>query len=103
MRVIIWPNAAGQATLLDGPAERIQPSTIQDIAKAPSEIRRMREIAIVVSGQALHFAMDVADRLFVTEGGRSVHERDNTNGEHTESYLSVGLAFVHQPRSTSHG
>jgi urea transport system ATP-binding protein len=77
--------------LLDEPTEGIQPSIIKDIAKALNEIRRMREITIVVSEQVLHFAMDVADRLFVIEGGRFVHETDrgNTNEAHIKSYLSV--------------
>ena len=77
--------------LLDEPTEGIQPSIIKDIAKALNEIRKMREITIVVSEQVLHFAMDVADRLFVIEGGRFVHETDraNTNEAHIKSYLSV--------------
>jgi len=77
--------------LLDEPTEGIQPSIIKDIAKALNEIRKMREITIVVSEQVLHFAMDVADRLFVIEGGRIVHETDraNTNEAHIKSYLSV--------------
>jgi urea transport system ATP-binding protein len=51
----------------------------------------MREITIVVSEQVLHFAMDVADRLFVIEGGRFVHEtsREDTDEAHIKSYLSV--------------
>ena len=60
--------------LLDEPTEGIQPSIIKDIAKALNEIRKLREITIVVSEQVLSFAMDVADRLFVIEGGRLVHE-----------------------------
>ncbi|MCS4295831.1 urea transport system ATP-binding protein [Comamonas sp. BIGb0152] len=77
--------------LLDEPTEGIQPSIIKDIAKALNEIRKMREITIVVSEQVLHFAMEVADRLFVIEGGRIVHETDraNTNEAHIKSYLSV--------------
>ncbi|WP_021028662.1 urea ABC transporter ATP-binding subunit UrtE [Comamonas sp. B-9] len=77
--------------LLDEPTEGIQPSIIKDIAKALNEIRKMREITIVVSEQVLHFAMDVADRIFVIEGGRIVHETDraNTNEAHIKSYLSV--------------
>ena len=77
--------------ILDEPTEGIQPSIIKDIAKALNEIRKMREITIVVSEQVLHFAMDVADRLFVIEGGRIVHETDraNTNEAHIKSYLSV--------------
>jgi urea transport system ATP-binding protein len=77
--------------LLDEPTEGIQPSIIKDIAKALNEIRKMREITIVVSEQVLSFAMDVADRLFVIEGGRLVHEtsRANTDVQHIKQFLSV--------------
>ena len=77
--------------LLDEPTEGIQPSIIKDIANALNEIRRMRKITIVVSEQVLSFAMDVADRLFVIEGGRLVHEtaRADTDQQHIKSYLSV--------------
>jgi urea transport system ATP-binding protein len=39
----------------------------------------------------LAFAMDVADRLFVIEGGRLVHEtaRAQTDVQRIKSYLSV--------------
>ena len=77
--------------LLDEPTEGIQPSIIKDIAKALNEIRKMRQITIIVSEQVLSFAMDVADRLFVIEGGRLVHEtaRDKTDLNHIKAYLSV--------------
>ena len=77
--------------LLDEPTEGIQPSIIKDIAKALNEIRKLREITIVVSEQVLSFAMDVADRLFVIEGGRLVHEtlREQTDVNRIKSYLSV--------------
>ena len=77
--------------LLDEPTEGIQPSIIKDIAKALNEIRRLREITIIVSEQVLSFAMDVADRLFVIEGGRLVHEtsRADTDADHIRQYLSV--------------
>jgi urea transport system ATP-binding protein len=77
--------------LLDEPTEGIQPSIIKDIAKALNEIRKMREITIVVSEQVLSFAMDVADRLFVIEGGRLVHEstRADTDTARIKQFLSV--------------
>jgi urea transport system ATP-binding protein len=77
--------------LLDEPTEGIQPSIIKDIAKALNEIRKLREITIVVSEQVLSFAMDVADRLFVIEGGRLVHEssRANTDVARIKQFLSV--------------
>ena len=60
--------------LLDEPTEGIQPSIIKDIAKALNEIRKLRKITIIVSEQVLSFALEVADRLLVIEGGRLVHE-----------------------------
>jgi urea transport system ATP-binding protein len=77
--------------LLDEPTEGIQPSIIKDIARALNEIRKMREITIIVSEQVLSFAMDVADRLFVIEGGHLVHEtsRAGTDLAHIRQYLSV--------------
>jgi urea transport system ATP-binding protein len=77
--------------LLDEPTEGIQPSIIKDIAKALNEIRKLRDITIVVSEQVLSFAMDVADRLFVIEGGRLVHEtaRADTDVDRIKAYLSV--------------
>jgi urea transport system ATP-binding protein len=66
-------------------------TNIKDIAKALNEIRKLREITIVVSEQVLSFAMDVADRLFVIEGGRLVHEtsRADTDAQRIKQYLSV--------------
>lgn len=77
--------------LLDEPTEGIQPSIIKDIAKALNEIRKLRKITIVVSEQVLSFALDVADRLFVIEGGRLVHEaaRESIDADRIKQYLSV--------------
>jgi urea transport system ATP-binding protein len=77
--------------LLDEPTEGIQPSIIKDIANALNQIRKMREITIVVSEQVLSFALDVADRLFVIEGGKLVHEstRKDTDTDSIRRYLSV--------------
>ena len=77
--------------LLDEPTEGIQPSIIKDIAKALNEIRKLRKITIVVSEQVLSFALEVADRLFVIEGGRLVHEspRAATDVARIKQFLSV--------------
>ncbi len=77
--------------LLDEPTEGIQPSIIKDIARALNEIRKLRRITIVVSEQVLSFALEVADRLFVIEGGRLVHEasRENFDADRIKQYLSV--------------
>jgi urea transport system ATP-binding protein len=60
--------------LLDEPTEGIQPSIIKDIARVLNDIRKSREITIVVSEQVLHFALEVADRIAVIERGEIVYE-----------------------------
>ncbi|HMN82099.1 MAG TPA: urea ABC transporter ATP-binding subunit UrtE [Burkholderiaceae bacterium] len=83
--------AEPKVLLLDEPTEGIQPSIIKDIARALNEIRKLKKISIVVSEQVLSFAMDVADRLFVIEGGRLVHEspRDGIDSARIKQFLSV--------------
>ncbi len=77
--------------LLDEPTEGIQPSIIKDIANILNEIRRMRNITIIVSEQVLHFALAVADRILVIESGEIIFEntRDEVDAEKISSYLSV--------------
>jgi urea transport system ATP-binding protein len=77
--------------LLDEPTEGIQPSVIKEIARTLNEIRKMREITIIVSEQILSFTMEIADRLMVIESGKIVHEvdRDNCDEAMISRYLSV--------------
>lgn len=77
--------------LLDEPTEGIQPSIIKDIAKILNEIRRMRDITIIVSEQVLSFTLEIADRLLVIERGSFVHEdlRANVDAKKITAYLSV--------------
>jgi urea transport system ATP-binding protein len=77
--------------LLDEPTEGIQPSIIKDIAKVLNEIRKMREITIIVSEQVLSFTMEVADRIIVIDKGNFIHEdlRDNVDAAKIKGYLSV--------------
>jgi urea transport system ATP-binding protein len=77
--------------LLDEPTEGIQPSIIKDLAKVLKEIRRLRDLTIVVSEQVLSFALDVADRLLVIEKGQIVDEvsRDKADAAKLGQYLSV--------------
>jgi len=77
--------------LLDEPTEGIQPSIIKDIAKVLNEIRKMREITIIVSEQVLSFTMEIADRIIVIDKGRFIHEdtRDNVDAAKIKGYLSV--------------
>ena len=77
--------------LLDEPTEGIQPSIIKDIAKSLREIRKLKNITILVSEQVLSFALDVADRLLVIDRGRIVHEVNATDADvaGVSRYLSV--------------
>jgi urea transport system ATP-binding protein len=77
--------------VLDEPTEGIQPSIIKDIARALKEIRKLRNIAIVVTEQVVSFMMDVCDRALVMERGRFIHEssRESLNPDKVKSLLSV--------------
>ena len=77
--------------LLDEPTEGIQPSIIKDIAKVLNEIRKMREITIIVSEQVLSFTMEIADRIIVIDKGKFIHEdkRGEVDAAKIKGYLSV--------------
>jgi urea transport system ATP-binding protein len=77
--------------LLDEPTEGIQPSIIKDIARVLNEIRKMREITIIVSEQVLSFTLEIADRLIVIDSGQFIHEdqREQVDADRIRQYLSV--------------
>ena len=77
--------------LLDEPTEGIQPSIIKDIARSLKEIRKLKNLTIIVSEQVLSFALDVADRLVVMDRGRLVHEctAAEANSTTLSAYLRV--------------
>ena len=77
--------------VLDEPTEGIQPSIIKDIAKALKEIRRVRDLTIVVSEQVVSFMMEVCDRVLVIDRGRFVHEdtRANVDADRVKRLLAV--------------
>ena len=77
--------------LLDEPTEGIQPSIIKDIARTLNEIKKVYDLSIVVSEQVLSFTLDIADRLFVIESGKLIHEdaRASVDADKIAKYLSV--------------
>ena len=77
--------------LLDEPTEGIQPSIIKDIANILNEIKKVREITIIVSEQVLSFTQAIADRIIVIDKGNFIHEdtKDNIDTETIKKYLSV--------------
>lgn len=77
--------------LLDEPTEGIQPSIIKDIANILNEIKKLRNITIIVSEQVLSFTMAIADRIIVIDKGNFIHEdlRENVDTRQISKYLSV--------------
>ncbi|HEV2612631.1 MAG TPA: urea ABC transporter ATP-binding subunit UrtE [Noviherbaspirillum sp.] len=77
--------------LLDEPTEGIQPSIIKDIARTLKEIRKLRQLTIIVSEQVLSFTLEIADRFLVIDKGRFVYEdtRDRVDAATISRYLSV--------------
>ena len=77
--------------LLDEPTEGIQPSIIKDIARSLKEIRKIRELTIIVSEQVLSFTMEIADRFLVIDKGNLVYEdtKDRVDAATISRYLSV--------------
>jgi urea transport system ATP-binding protein len=77
--------------LLDEPTEGIQPSIIKDLAGILKMIRDRRGLSIVVSEQVLSFALEIADRVLVLEGGRVTLEnrRDEVDAASIARMLSI--------------
>ena len=77
--------------LLDEPTEGIQPSVIKDIARLLNEIKKLRDLTILVSEQVLSFTLEIADRVLVIDRGRLVHEdrRGSVDEAKIARYLSV--------------
>ncbi len=80
-----------QVLLLDEPTEGIQPNIIQEMARTLRRIRDERGLSIIASEQVLSFALDIADRVLVLEGGNVVHEdlRADVDEAKVASYLAV--------------
>jgi urea transport system ATP-binding protein len=77
--------------LLDEPTEGVQPSVIKDIARVLNHIKKIRDLTILVSEQILSFALDIADRILVIDGGRIVHSEDRATVDERKvaKFLSV--------------
>jgi urea transport system ATP-binding protein len=77
--------------ILDEPTEGIQPSIILELARTLRRIRDERNLSILCSEQVLSFALDIADRVLVIEGGRIVHQdrRADLDADIVARYLAV--------------
>lgn len=77
--------------LLDEPTEGIQPSIILELGRTLRRIRDERGLSIIASEQVLSFALDIADRVLVLEGGEVVHSdaRADIDEAKVAAYLAV--------------
>jgi urea transport system ATP-binding protein len=77
--------------VLDEPTEGIQPSIIQDIARALNRLKSERKFALLVSEQVLSFTMEIADRFLIIEKGSFVYEdtRDKVDSARIHAYLTI--------------
>ena len=77
--------------LLDEPTEGIQPSIIKDIAVALNQLKADLGFSLLLTEQALSFAMEVADRFLIMERGEFVHEENRTDVDEAKirSYLTI--------------
>jgi urea transport system ATP-binding protein len=77
--------------LLDEPTEGIQPSIILELDRTLRRIRDERGLSIIASEQVLSFALDIADRVLVIEGGHIVHQdaRADVDQATVARYLAV--------------
>jgi urea transport system ATP-binding protein len=60
--------------ILDEPTEGIQPSINKEIARTLKQLKTERGFSLLVSEQALNFALEVADRVLVLDKGDIVYE-----------------------------
>ena len=84
--------------LLDEPTEGIQPSIIHELVRTLRRIRDERGLSIVVSEQVLSFALDVADRVLVLEGGRVVQDsaRADVDEAAVSRFLTVNRTNIEE-------
>ena len=77
--------------LLDEPTEGIQPSIIKDIAVALNQLKADLGFSLLLTEQALSFAMEVADRFLIMERGEFVHEENRADVDEVKirSYLTI--------------
>jgi urea transport system ATP-binding protein len=67
--------------LLDEPTEGIQPSIIHEIEDAIAGLHRSTGISILLVEQYVEFALRLAERFAVMDGGRIVHAGDTATAE----------------------
>jgi urea transport system ATP-binding protein len=77
--------------LLDEPMEGIQPSIVMEIEKVIEDIKRTREVAILLVEQSLAFATTIADYYYVLDRGAIAAEGNaaDLSEEQVKQHLTV--------------
>ena len=83
--------AEPKVLILDEPTEGIQPSIIKEMAHILNDIKKMKNLTIIVTEQILSFTVNIADVMYVIESGKFIHKdlKGSINEEKITSYLSV--------------
>jgi ABC-type branched-subunit amino acid transport system ATPase component len=79
--------------ILDEPTTGLMPSVV-DRLKAAVSLWRSQGMGVLLIEEQIPFALDAADRVYLMDVGRIVHEgasSDLRNGELLKRYLGVGL------------
>ena len=77
-----------QLLLLDEPTEGIQPSVIKDIGRAITFLRQRGDMAILLVEQYVEFALRLAERYAVMEGGLIAHAGETATAS-PESFAAL--------------
>ena len=75
--------------VLDEPTEGIQPSIILEIEDAIAELHRRPGMAILLVEQYVEFALRLADRYAVMDGGRIVRVGRHGDGRHWPTFAGL--------------
>lgn len=79
--------------LLDEPSEGLAPRIVEQVGEAVKRLQREFELTVVLAEQNTHFAVDIADRVCVIDGGSVVYAGTTADFERAESvkhkYLAV--------------
>lgn len=84
---------APRLLLLDEPVEGLAPVVVDDMAKHIAQIRRTRDLALLIAEQNLSFARRCTDRVLLIDSGRIVYDGTwpdfDANPDLKERYLAV--------------
>jgi urea transport system ATP-binding protein len=77
--------------LLDEPMEGIQPSIVMEIERVIEEIKRTREVAVLLVEQSVAFATTIADYYYVLDRGTIVAKGSaaDLSEEQVKQHLTV--------------